>query len=194
MRTTTTVATATGALLLLALSACGGSAGSTAPSTATSAATSSAATSAAENGPTGFAAYRDCMATNGVTLPDMGRGAPPSGMPTAMPSGAPPTTAPGGGFPGSFPGGLPEGVDQATFDAAQTACASLAPQRGPGNGADPGNIDATALAAFASCLSDHDVTLAGGADELRQLDRTDPTVKTAMDVCAPLLPVPAPSS
>jgi hypothetical protein len=111
-----------------------------------------------------------------------------------MPTGAPPTTGPGGGFPGGFPGGLPEGVDQATFDAAQANCASLAPQRGPGNGAGPGNIDATALAAFASCLSDHGVTLASGTDAVRQLDRTDPTVKAAMDICAPLLPVPAPAS
>lgn len=164
MRATTAVAATTGGLLLLAVTACSNS---VAPPASISTAPASAAASGAA-GPPDVAAYRDCMASNGVTVPNMEQGPPPSG--------------------------LPIGVDKATFDAAQAACASLAPHGGPGPGAGPGDIDATALAAFASCLSDHGVTLASGADAIRQLDRTDPTVKAAMEICAPLLPVPAPSS
>ncbi len=164
MRATTAVAATTGGLLLLAVTACSNS---VAPPASISTAPASAAASGAA-GPPDVAAYRDCMASNGVTMPDLQQGPPPSG--------------------------LPQDIDQATFDAAQTACARLAPHGGPGPGAGPGDIDATALAAFAGCLSDHGVTLASGADATRQLDRTDPTVKAAMDICAPLLPVPAPSS
>jgi len=117
------------------------------------------------------------MSDNGVTLPDFagGGGARPSGMPSGMPNM------------------LPEGVDQETVDAAQTACASLAPQgggfgeRGPGDGA---RVDETALAAYKSCLTDHDVTVADGAEWLASLDRTDPTVQSAMGTCAALLPAP----
>jgi hypothetical protein len=175
--TVRTAALATGAgLMLLALTACGGT--STASSTTRS---TTAPGSAAAGAPGDFAAYRDCMAQNGVTLPDMGT--PPSGMPTSMPSGTPPQ-----GGAGGFPGGLPEGVDQETYDDAQAACASLAPQMGPG-GAGPGAVDATALAAFTSCLTDHDVTVPeGGDDPLRGLDRSDPTVQAAFETCAPLMP------
>ena len=148
-------------------------------------------------------AYRDCLADNGVTLPDFaggGNGGPsgfPSGMPTDMPSGmptgAPPSGGPaGGGFPG---GGLPEGVDQETFDAAQAACASLAPQggfgqRGPGGGAQ---IDETTIAAYKSCLTDNDVAVADGDDWMASLDRTDEAVQAAMETCSVLLPAPAAS-
>jgi hypothetical protein len=177
-----------GAVAIAALSACSGSSdpsGTTAAATAPTAAASTTAGGAA--GRPDFAAYSDCMAQNGVTLPDMG-GAPPSGMPTARPS-AMPSGAPAGG---GFPGGLPDGVDQATFDAAQAACADLAPQGGPGGAGagNPGAVDATALAAFTSCLGDHDVPVADGQDVLRDLDRTDATVKAAWEACAPLLPSP----
>ncbi len=140
------LALAGGALSLLALAACssGGS-----DDTSSSAAASPAASAAAGGGGTGgpggadFAAYRDCLAQNGVTLPDFGGnggGTPPSGMPTgAPPSGmTPPSGMPSGGPDGGGPNGggmqLPEGVDQATWDAAQQACASVAPQGGFGGG------------------------------------------------------------
>jgi hypothetical protein len=125
------------------------------------------------------------MAKNGVTLPDRGQG--PAGG--AIPTGAPPSGAfegPGGGF------ALPDGVDQATFDSAQTACASLRPAMGPGGGGPPA-LDQTAVAAFKSCLGDHDVTVGSGDDWLTRLDRSDATVKAAMDTCAPLLPQPSAS-
>ncbi len=201
-RTASFTAAIAGALLLL--SACGGSSSSADSSTDAAAAAPTAAASGAAAGGD-FAEYRQCMSDNGVTLPDFaggGNGGPsgfpsvmPSGMPTdfpsGMPTGAPPSGGPGGGgFPG---GGLPEGVDQQTYDAAQTACASLAPQggfgqRGPGGGAQ---IDETAIAAYKSCLTDHDVTVADGDNWLGTLDQTDSTVQAAMETCAPLLPTPA---
>ncbi len=182
----TAALTAGAGVMLLALTACGGGSTSAAPvATATAAATGAASA----QGQGDFAEYRQCMADNGVELPDRGTppsGMPsglPSGMPSGLPSGAPPSGAPGGGFPG----GLPEGVDQETYDAAQAACADLAPQLGPG-GAGPGAMDATALAAFTTCLADHDVTVAEGDDPLASLDRSDPTVQAALETCAPLMP------
>lgn len=177
-----------GLATLTALTACAGgsSAESAASATATSPSASAAAGGAASGGPAdGFAAYRDCMAQNGVTLQDFGgpQGAPPSGMPTGMPSGAPPSGGPNG--PGQMP--LPDGVDQEAFDAAQQACASVRPQFDQGG---PGAIDQTALAAYSSCLSDNGVTVPSGPDGFRSLDNSDPDVQAAMDTCAPLMPTP----
>ncbi len=196
--------TAAVAGVLLLLSACGGSSSTDSSTDSAAAAATSSATGAAVPGGADMTAYRDCLAENGVTLPDGvggGNGGPPSGfpsgmptdMPSGMPTGAPPSGGPaGGGFPG---GGLPEGVDQETFDAAQAACASLAPQggfgqRGPGGGAQ---IDETAIAAYKSCLTDNDVTLADGDDWMASLDRTDEAVQSAMETCSVLLPAPAAS-
>ena len=170
-----------GLAALLTLTACGGDSAADAAAEATTAA-------AAPSGAPDITAYRDCMAENGVTLPDMG--APPAAMPTAAPSAMP------SGGPGAFPGGLPDGVDQETFDTAQAACADLAPAFGPGRAGGPvgsGTVDATAMAAFQSCLSDNGVTVAEGQDPIRDLDLSDPDVKAAMDTCSPLLPVPTPA-
>ena len=181
------------ALALLTLAACGGSGSASESSSAPAAAGSAAAASGATapNGQPDFTAYRDCMSKNGVTLPDFGQGGQrPSGAPTAFPGG-PPSGAPGAGGPGAGGAGgfpLPAGVDQATFDKAQQACASLRPQFGNGRG--PGQIDATALAAFKSCLGDHGVKVPDGQDFMRQLDRTDTTVAAALKKCGPLLPAP----
>lgn len=190
MRTPTILATTAGALLLVTLTACGGNS-TTADSSAAAPAATPAASGAAA-GPPDFTAYRDCMAQNGVTLPDMGQppagGAMPTGAPpSGMPAGAPPSGAAGG--PGGF--ALPDGVDQATFDKAQTACASLRPTMGGGRA--PARLDETAVAAFKSCMTDHEVTIPSGDNWMTQLDRTDAKVKAAMDTCAPLLPQPGAS-
>lgn len=182
-------ALAAGALLLLA--ACGGSSSSSSD-TAT---TSPSVAASAPAGAIDMSAYRDCMAANGVTLPEfVGRAdGDPNGMPSGMPTGTPPSGMPAGGPGGpGFAGRLPDGVDQETFDAAQTACADLAPQggfaqRGPGGG---GQIDETAIAAYKSCLTDHHVTIPEGDNWIAALDRSDPTVQAAAETCAPLLPVP----
>ncbi len=172
---------------VLALTAC--SAGSSAGGAADPAPATSSLPAAAASGAPDFAAYRDCLADNGVTLPEMGApgGERPSAMPSAMPSGG----------PGAFPGALPEGVDQEAFAAAQAACADLAPAGGPGGLGGPGgagSIDESALAAFRSCLSDNGVELAEEQDPLRDLDRSDPAVQSAVDTCAPLLPAPSPAA
>ncbi len=95
-------------------------------------------------GTAAMAAYRTCLANNGVTLPTPGAGAaggaPPQG---ARPTGAPPSGAPNGGGtgtgggpgagggPGSGAGSgstaAPPGVDADTWRTARAACASLAP-------------------------------------------------------------------
>ncbi len=134
------------------------------------------------------------MADNGVTLPDMGMR--PSGAPSGVPSGAPgrpPSGMPSGGpGAGGFPGGLPDGVDQATFDAATAACADLAPQRDRARRAVRRSTRPP-WPPTQSCLTDHDVTIPDGDNWMATLDRTDATVKAAMDTCAPLLPVPTAS-
>ena len=194
----TVLMTAATAVVLLTASACGGSQSADSSSSTAVAASPSAAASgaAAGSGPGGrpdFTAYRDCMAANGVTMPDFGAaggpGTPPDGAPTTPPSGLP-SGGPGAGGPGAFP--LPSGVDQATFDKAQKACASQRPQFArPGGAGGFGQADPTALAAFKSCLGDHDVTVGDGADWMRKLDRTDPKVSAALKTCAPLLPQPS---
>ncbi|MYW05195.1 hypothetical protein, partial [Streptomyces sp. SID3343] len=86
-----------------------------------------------------------------------------------------------------FPTGRPDprSTDPA-YQKAETACASRRPQRGQGNsggGRPPGK---SADQAFTSCLADHRVELpAGGA---AALDRSDPKVADALEVCAALLP------
>jgi hypothetical protein len=173
-----TTLAAGGAVLLVTIAACGGS--GTASSSTTASAAPAAPSSAAGSRADGFAAYRDCMTQNGVALPDLrgGQGGPPSGFPTARPSGAPGDQGAGRQ---AFP--LPSGVEQGAFDKAQQACASLRPQFG-----GPVRIDQSALVAFTSCMADHGVTVPTGQSGLRDLDRTDPTVKAAFDTCAPLLP------
>lgn len=148
----------------------------------------------ANGGGNGFAAYAECLRTNGVTLPSGfgnrgGRrsGAPgdrPSGFPS-RPSGAPDRSGfPGGGGPG---GGMrkPEGVDDATWQKAQQACSSLRPTGGPGGpGGGRGN---GAGAAYRNCLNDHGI-------QPNQADATDAKTKEAVQACKVLSPTPSPPS
>ena len=131
-----------GVLSVLALAACSSSGSDTSSSPAATSAQAASPAAGSGGGDSAFAAYRDCLAQNGVTLPEggfgggQGGGTPPSGMPTgAPPSGmTPPSGMPSGGPDGGPGMQLPDGVDQATWDAAQQACASLRPQGGPGSG------------------------------------------------------------
>jgi len=129
-----------GAVALMGLAACGTSTGTGAASSdSTSASASAGAEPTDQNGPGSSerAAYRTCLANNGVTLPSRqprpngsggpgdGNGAPPSGAPAAPPNGG----QGGGGMMRRTPGEAPPGVDATTWAAAQKACASLAPTR-----------------------------------------------------------------
>lgn len=191
---------ASGALLLAACSSgsSGGGSGSSDAKSSTSASASSSASGAAD-----MAAYRDCLAKNGVQLPSFSPGAGrPSGRPSGMPSGRP---TDGKGFGGGgFPGMGGASADPKTQKAMQ-ACESLRPQfnRGAGGG---GGADSSAFAAFTSCLKDHGVTLpttsaSPGANGRRGggmfngLNTSDPKIAKAYTTCKALLPSrPTPSA
>jgi len=180
MRFTRTAGVTAAALSLLVVTACSGGEDASSESAAPVASTAAGAQAGDSSD---FTAYRDCMAENGVELQDF-RG--PGGRPSGAPGLGDRTRASGEPFP------LPEGVDQETFNAAQEACAGLRPEFGAG-GRAPGSmsIDESALAAFRSCLEDHDVTLPEGDNPFRDLDRSDPAVQEAFDICQPLLPSPS---
>ena len=145
------VAVPVGAVALVGLAACGTSTDTSAASsgsTPTSAASGSTSQNATGDADSSMAAFRTCMAQNGVTLPERsGRpgdggtplqggaaGAPPSGALAAPGDGSGSGTPDGG--PGRTPGQAPPGVDATAWAAAQKACADLAPTP-PGGGAAP---------------------------------------------------------
>ncbi|MFI7438094.1 hypothetical protein [Micromonospora haikouensis] len=146
-----------------------------------------------QDGQNAFAAYRDCLQDNGVTLPS--GGARPSGFPTARPSELPsarPSARPdasagaGRGGPGM---GRPDGVDEATWEKAQQACASVRPSGGPGarpggSGAPGGGQDDGRRAAYRTCLSNRGVDPA-------DIDSGDPKTTEALAACAAVSPSPA---
>lgn len=183
MNRTATTLTALLAVPVLALTACSGGTSSTQAAAPSAFATNSPGAGAAQGGAAGFEAYRSCMADHGVDFPDFrnGNGGPPSGRP----AGAPPSGGAGDGQRQPLP--VPSGVDQQAFDAAEQACQDLRPTLGQGGPGGPG-IDASALAAFRSCLADHGVTLTADQNPFRDLDRSKPDVRSAFDTCAPLLP------
>jgi hypothetical protein len=147
-------------VLLLAgllLSACGGSSGKTTSATASASTSAAATTSTAggtsttpAGGPKGalagrFAALRECMAKNGITLPKRTPGQ---------------RRAPGaGGFLGGGAGPqLPKGVTRAQYEAAVKKCGGGAfrGSRGPRTN-NPGFRQA--LTRFAACMRENGVKL-----------------------------------
>lgn len=170
----------------LSLAACGGS---------SSASTSTAkAGNSSGNGNQASAAdmqaYRECLAKNGVSMPT-----PPANGESRPPSGE------SDGTPPSMP-------DQSTMQAAQKACADLAPAGGTNPGAAPGG-GGQEMQAFAQCLTKNGVTLPDpsqsgappanpGSNEAGAtqpsdrgplgLDTSDPTVKAAVAACADVAP------
>ncbi|MFI0717809.1 hypothetical protein [Streptomyces sp. NPDC021224] len=185
---------ASGALLLAACSSGGGSGSSSDAKSSTGTSASATASGAAD-----MAAYRDCLAKNGVQLPSFSPGARPSGRPSGMPSGRP---TDGKGFRGGFPGFGGASADPKTQKAMQ-ACESLRPQFNRGNG---GGADSSAFAAFTSCLKDHGVTLPTstaspnasgrrGGGMFNALNTSDPKIAKAYETCKALLPSrPTPSA
>jgi hypothetical protein len=160
-----------------------------------------AAVTANNTGRNGLQAYLTCLSNHGVTLPSRGPGARPS----VRPSGAPrPSRSPGtggggfgggngggfggGGFGGGFtdPSTPPSGVDAATWAAALSACQSVQPSFGGGQG----GFNNSAFTAYRNCLSDHGVTFSTGPNGL---DPNDPKVAAALKTCAPLRPSGRPS-
>jgi hypothetical protein len=141
-------------ILLLAcigLAACGGSSSSSSSSTAASATSTSPGTGPGAKGPgsSRFAALRECLQKNGITLPKR-----PTG------GGRPQRRGGAGGFLGAGGAGasptLPKGVTRAQYEAAVKKC-------GGGNFAGGGArrfnspVFKAALSKFANCLRENGV-------------------------------------
>jgi hypothetical protein len=189
------------------LVACSSGGGSSTTSVGASSAAPPAASGTPTSSPSGgrggqfgaaFQAYSACLTKNGVTLPSRGAGTRPSSFPSgrtrpsSFPSGVRPSGGfrGGGGFGGGFSSVAPSGVDPSTYAKALAACASVRPSFTPGaGGAGGGNVDASAIAAYISCLNDNGAKITGtGLAALRGLNRTDATIAKALKTCAPLLP------
>lgn len=146
-------------LACIGLAACGSSSTkSTSTNTATSAASTGAQTSppGGASGPSGpgagrFAAVRECLAKNGITLPRRAPGQRPGGR--------------AGGFLGAGPAGagpqLPKGVTRAQYEAALKKCGGF-----PAGGRFRGGATRLqspafkqALKSFASCLRQNGVNI-----------------------------------
>lgn len=130
-----------------------------------STASSGASTGAKAGG--GQSAFLQCLRKNGLTLP--------AGIPTSGGGGQPPSG-------GQLPGGIGQGKGGKAFQA----CRKLAPA-----GFRPGGAggSASAIAAFASCMKSHGVTLSGtGISALTSLSRQGGKTGKAFKTCQPLLP------
>lgn len=145
-----TVAVALVALLLasLGLAACGSSSSSGSSSTA---ATASASTGSGARGAGRFAAVRECLQKEGITLPKRtsGEKRPPGGA--------------GGFLGGGATGGpkLPAGVTRAKYEAALKKCGGNFPHNfGHGGAARfDSPVFKTALAKFATCMRQNGVNV-----------------------------------
>lgn len=129
------------------------------------------------------AAYTACLKDHGVDLPDRpGNADGAGGPPSSRPAGPRPSTS----FPpGSRPStSLPAGVDATKVAAARQACQGLQPANRAANGPQ-----GQAFQAYASCMKDHGVTVAGGpGGPGGGPDREDPAFKAGDAICAPLRP------
>jgi hypothetical protein len=164
-----------GALIaVLALAACGGT--SHAASASTNTTTTTPGSGGFRNG-AALSAFRDCMTSHGVTLPQRPRRGNANGNRT------PGSSRPGGrGFGGGeFFDQPPPGVDATKYRSALSACRSKLPTGG-------GFRNNSAFQAYRSCLQDHGVTLPAQGANPGSFNRNDPKVQTAMKTCAPLLP------
>ncbi len=137
-------------LASIALGACGGSSNSSTTSASAAAATSTAPAPSGTTAPGTlagrFAALRECLQKNGITLPKRTPG-------QARP--------PGGGFLGGGGTGptLPQGVTRAQYEAAVKKCGGFA-RGGFGGGARVASPHfKEALAKFAACMNENGIKL-----------------------------------
>ena len=196
--------TATAALLILllaciGLAACGGSSSTTSsPTNAASTGTASTGSSttgtsssgtsstganapspAGGRGSARFAAVRECLQKNGITLP---RRTPGSGRAGAT-----------GGFPGGGAGAgapqLPKGVTRAQYEAALKKCGGGS-SFGRGNRFAQNPAFKTALVKYAECLRQNGVNISapntsgnGPMFDTKGINTTSPQFKTATTKC-----------
>jgi hypothetical protein len=179
-------------LASLCLAACGSSSNSSSTSTGTNASstTSTTSTTAKAKGAAGasrFAALRDCLQKNGITLPK-------------RPTGTKPSTGgkrpPAGGFlGGSATGGpkLPAGVTRAKYEAAIKKCGGFSGRGGFAGGAATRFSSPTAkkaLAKFAACLRSNGINVPepntsgkGPIFNTKGLDTSSPKFAAAESKC-----------
>jgi hypothetical protein len=186
-------------LACLGLAACGSSSGSSSTTSASASTTGTSGTSGT-SGATGtsgapgtpgaagarsgrFAAIRECLQKNGITLPQRtpGQGRPPGGA---------------GGLPGGASGPqLPKGVTRAQYEAALKKCGggNLA-GRGGGTARIRNRAFLTALGKFASCLRQNGVNVPvpntsgnGPVFDTKGIDTSSAKFKAAEVKCQPIL-------
>ena len=181
-RKPTTVALALLALLLvsLGLAACGSSSSSSSSTTATT----SASTGAGAKGPNAgrFAALRECLQKEGITLPKRtpGQKRPPGGAGGFLGAGG----AGGAGGPQ-----LPKGVTRAQYEAALKKCGGSSFSRGGATRFDSPVFKA-ALAKFATCMRQNGVNVPapntsgkGPVFDTKGIDTSSTQFKTAEAKC-----------
>jgi len=185
LRSKPAIAVAALVLTALLLSACGGSSAKSSSSTNASATTST--TGGSRPTGSGFAAVRECLQKNGITLPQ-------------RPSGQKPGEGRGPGS-GGFLGGaggpqLPKGVTRAQYEAAVKKCGG-SPRGGSGaRGAGRFSSPAAkqALAKFATCMRENGVNVPapntsgkGPVFNTKGLNTASTQFKTAQSKCASAL-------
>ena len=191
--TRTTRRAATVALALLAatllLAACGSSSPSSSTQTTTAKSASGASGGATQRG-SRFAALRECLKKQGITLPQRvpgknGTAKPPKG-------GAIPFGGGGQGFK------LPSGVSRAKYEAAIKKCGGRGFGGGPG-----GRLQSPAfkksLEKFAACLRENGVNLpkantsgSGPIFDTKGINTNSATFRAAQKKCASLLTIARP--
>jgi hypothetical protein len=162
-------------LASLLLAACGSSSTSSSSSTTTSTNASSATTAPTGKAPAGganrFAAVRECLKKNGITLPKFTPGQRPSGA----------THGPV----------LPKGVSKSQYEAAVKKCGGRGGVFGGGAGRFSSPEVKKALAKFSSCMSENGVTIPkantsgrGPIFSSKNLDTSSAKFKTAETKCS----------
>jgi hypothetical protein len=168
----------------VALVGCGG--GGTASSSSSAGATQSA----------GLSAFQTCLKAHGVKIRPRASFSPGASFsPRAFPSGSGfPTAFPSGGFLGGGFGGGAAGANSAAFKA----CQKYAPK---GFRLGGGTINASAIAAFKSCMSQNGVTVTSTSfASLAKLARSSKKAAAAFNTCRVLLaqgfsrPTPSPTA
>jgi hypothetical protein len=157
------------------LAACGGGSKTTGTASAPQPTTTAPATG---NRTAQRQAFYQCLQSHGINtanLPRRGFGAGGQNS-NGESSSTGPTT--------SF--SLPPGVTQQQMQSALQACRSLLPSGGRNFQNNP------AFAAYRNCLQLHGVTIGTGGGQ--GLDRTNPTVQSAMQACAALRPASSSST
>jgi hypothetical protein len=138
-------------LASLVLAACGGSSSTSSTTTSSASASATTPTTGGTPGAAGgrFAAIRECLQKNGITLP------------ARKPGARKPGQAPGaGGFLGGGGPALPKGVSKAQYEAAIKKCGGF--PRGGFTGGSHGFNSAAgkqALAKFAACMSENGIKI-----------------------------------